>query len=131
MTPSIPEIRERTVFPNKKAVFFLCLLSCLRPGAGQVAYTIQTVAGSSFVGDGASALSAQLSDAEGLGVDRLGNVYIADSNNHRVRVVNRAGIVQTLAGSGFPGFSGDGGPAAQAQLNAPYGVTADSAGNVY
>src|SRR5580693_1015112 len=131
MTISSAETGDRTYLPNRLAVFCLCLLSFLRPGVGQVAYTIQTVAGSSSVGDGASALSAQLSDAECLAVDRQGNVYIADTNNHRVRFVNRMGIVQTLAGNGFPGFSGDGGPAAQAQLNAPYGVAADSAGNVY
>ncbi len=113
------------------SIFLLCLSIGLRPSPGQVSYTIQTLAGSSLVGDGGSALSAQLNDAEGLGLDRQGNVYIADPANHRIRVVNRAGIIQTLAGTGAPGFSGDGGPAAQAQLNAPYSVAADSAGNLY
>src|SRR5579872_1834764 len=117
--------------PNRKPLLLLYLFSVLWPCAGQVSYTIQTVAGSGLVGDGAPALSAQLSDAEGLGLDHQGNVYIADPNNHRIRIVSRAGTIQTLAGIGFPGFSGDGGPAAQAQLNAPYGVAADSAGNIY
>ena len=111
--------------------FSFCLLYYLAPAAGQTTYTIQTVAGSSLVGDGLSALSGQLSDAQGLAIDRQGNVYIADPNNHRVRRVNGAGVIQTVAGTGFPGFSGDGGPAAQARLNAPYGVAADPAGNVY
>jgi uncharacterized protein (TIGR03437 family) len=113
------------------SAFSFCLLYYLAPAAGQTTYTIQTVAGSSLVGDGLSALSGQLSDAQGLAIDRQGNVYIADPNNHRVRRVNGAGVIQTVAGTGFPGFSGDGGPAAQARLNAPYGVAADPAGNVY
>src|SRR5258708_16564989 len=107
------------------------LLCCATPAASQTTYTIQTVAGSSLVGDGQSALRAQVSDAEGLALDTLGNVFIADPANHRVRKVNAAGIIQTLAGTGFPGFSGDGGPAASARLNGPYGVAADRAGNVY
>src|SRR5579872_2472330 len=112
-------------------LFVFGVLCGAAPAAGQVTYTIQTVAGSSLVGDGQSALRAQVSDAEGLALDTLGNVYIADPANHRVRKVNAAGIIQTLAGTGFPGFSGDGGPAASARLNGPYGVAADRAGNVY
>ena len=106
-------------------------LLCAAPALSQTTYTIQTVAGSSLVGDGISALSAQLSDAEGLALDNQGNVYIADPGNHRVRQVNAAGIIQTIAGSGSPDFSGDGGPAGAARLNAPYGVAADRAGNLY
>src|SRR5260370_6123359 len=107
------------------------LLCGAPPAASQTTYTIQTVAGSSLVGDGQSALRAQVNDAEGLALDTLGNVFIADPANHRVRKVNAAGIIQTLAGTGFPGFSGDGGPAASARLNGPYGVAADRAGNGY
>src|SRR5713226_6874943 len=106
-----------------KAVWVLCLAYCATAGAGEIAYSIQTVAGSSLVGDGGSALNAQLSDAQCLAIDRLGNVYIADPSNHRVRRVNSAGTMQTVAGTGYPGFSGDGGPAAQARLDAPYGMT--------
>src|SRR5579872_1352548 len=101
------------------SISLLYLSIGLAPCRAQVSYIIQTVAGSSLVGDGALALNAQLDDAEGLGLDRQGNLYIADPASHRIRIVNRAGIVQTLAGTGSPGFSGDGGPAAQAQLNAP------------
>ncbi len=109
----------------------LSALSCFAATAGGVAYTVSTVAGSSLVGDGSTALSAQLSDAEGLALDHQGNVYISDANNHRVRKVTAAGVIQTLAGTGFPGFSGDNSPGVQAQLNSPYGVAADAAGNVY
>src|ERR1700720_2665724 len=111
--------------------FMLALLCCLEPALSQTTYTIQTVAGSSLVGDGVSALNAQLSDAEGLALDSQGNVYIADPSNHRVRKVNAAGIIQTVAGSGSPDFSGDGGLASGARLNAPYGVAVDRAGNLY
>jgi uncharacterized protein (TIGR03437 family) len=104
---------------------------CLTPALSQTTYTIQTVAGSNLVGDGVSALNAQLSDAEGLTLDTQGNVYIADPSNHRVRKVNASGMIQTVAGSGTPDFFGDGGPASAARLNAPYGVAADRAGNLY
>jgi uncharacterized protein (TIGR03437 family) len=113
------------------STFILSLLCCLAPAASQTTYTIQTVAGSSLVGDGVSALNAQLSDAEGLALDDQGNVYIADPGNHRVRKVTAAGIMQTVAGSGSPDFFGDGGSASQARLNTPYGVAADRAGNLY
>src|SRR6266568_3977830 len=114
-----------------KAVVALCLVYGLGARAGETTYSVQTVAGSNLVGDGGSALSAQLSDAQCLAVDRQGSVYIADPDNHRVRKVNSAGIIQTVAGVGYAGFSGDGGPAAQARLNAPYGLAADPAGNLY
>src|SRR5216684_3006330 len=109
----------------RRALFLICLAYCARAGAGEITYSIQTVAGSSFVGDGGSALNAQLNDAQCLAIDRSGNVYIADPANHRVRKVNTAGIVQTVAGLGLDGFSGDGGPATQARLNTPYGVAVD------
>src|SRR5437870_5123329 len=120
-----------TASSKAKAVVALCLAYCAASGAADITYSIQTVAGSSLMGDGGSALNAQLSDAQCLAIDRLGNVYIADPSNHRVRRVNSSGVIQTVAGTGYPGFSGDGGPAAQARLNAPYGVATDSAGNLY
>src|SRR5258706_2763384 len=116
---------------KRNSLFALCLVYCAAAWGGEITYSIQTVAGSSLVGDGGSALKAQLSDAQCLTIDRVGNVYIADPDNHRVRKVNTAGIIQTVAGVGFPGFSGDGGPAAQAHLNAPYGLATDPAGNLY
>jgi uncharacterized protein (TIGR03437 family) len=114
-----------------KTLILFCALYCFVAQAAEITYSIQTIAGSSLVGDGSSALNAQLSDAQGLAVDRLGAVYIADPDNHRVRKVTTAGIMQTVAGTGFPGFSGDEGPAAEARLSSPYGVAVDGAGNVY
>ena len=68
---------------------------------------------------------------EGMVVDPGGNLYIADAANHRVRKVTPTGTISTVAGNGHPGFSGDNGPAAAAQLNQPYDVAIDAAGNLY
>jgi sugar lactone lactonase YvrE len=94
---------------------------------------ITTVAGNGtfgYSGDGGPATSAEISYSNGVLVDGTGSLYIADSNNFRVRKVS-GGVITTVAGTGTPGFSGDGGPAANAQLNSPYGVAVDSLGNLY
>jgi uncharacterized protein (TIGR03437 family) len=85
-------------------------------------------AGSS--GDGLAAAGAQLNGPQGLALDSAGNLYIADTQNNRVRKVAN-GTISTVAGSGTAGFAGDGGQAGSAQLNAPFGVALDSAGNLY
>ena len=82
-------------------------------------------------GDGGMATSAQLYSPYGVAVDSNGNFYIADFNNDNIRMVNRAGIIKTLAGMGVQGSSGDGGAATNAQLYHPAGVAVDSSGNVY
>ena len=96
---------------------------------------ISTVAGSGvagFLGDGGVATAAQLSYPTGVAVDTAGNLYIADSSNHRIRKVTAAtSIITTIAGTGTPGVGGDGGPGTSAQLYEPHGVAVDSAGNVY
>jgi trimeric autotransporter adhesin len=84
-----------------------------------------------FSGDGGQAASAQLASPLGLLADSAGNLYIADTHNHRIRKVTPAGAITTVAGNGTSGFSGDGGLAASAQLSFPDGVTMDSAGNLY
>jgi hypothetical protein len=73
-------------------------------------------------GDGGPAVSAQLSSPSGVSVDAAGNLYIADTGNHRIRMVTLAGTILTIAGTGVPGYSGDGGQSFQAQLNSPVGV---------
>jgi len=93
---------------------------------------ITTVAGNGtagFSGDNGPATSAQL-DAMGVTVDSAGDLYLADTDNERIRKVSN-GVITTVAGIGTFGFSGDNGPAASAQLNGPTGVAVDSAGNVY
>ncbi len=97
----------------------------------ETAFLIDTIAGGNFLGDGLPASSAQLSDAQGVAVDLAGNLYIADPDNHRVRRVGTNGIIETVAGTGSPGFSGDNGPATKAQLNLPYGIAVDGTGTVY
>jgi uncharacterized protein (TIGR03437 family) len=98
---------------------------------------ISTVAGNGTAGgtgDGGPATSAQLfasGSISGLAMDSAGNLYIGDGNNHRVRKVNTAGIISTVAGTGAPGFSGDGGPATSATLFYPAGIAVDNAGNLY
>ena len=94
-------------------------------------YTIQTVVGSSEVGDGGPALQAAISDAEGVAIDSAGNIFLADANDHRVRKVTPDGLITTIAGDGWPGFRGDGGPASASRLNTPYGIAVDPAGNLY
>jgi uncharacterized protein (TIGR03437 family) len=98
--------------------------------AARVLYHVETVAGSSRIGDGGPPLAAQFSNIQGIAYDRLGNLYLSDTDNHRVRKVS-GGVIATIAGTGVAGFSGDGGSALNAQLNLPYGLALDSAGNVY
>jgi uncharacterized protein (TIGR03437 family) len=94
-------------------------------------YTIQTVAGSDIAAEGVPALSAVLSQTEGIAVDSIGTVYVADADNNRVRKITPDGRIQTVAGSGVAGFAGDGGPAAAALLSHPYGLALDAQGNLY
>ncbi|MFZ4515692.1 MAG: fibronectin type III domain-containing protein, partial [Acidimicrobiia bacterium] len=82
-------------------------------------------------GDGGSAVNASLVAPFGVAVDRSGNVFISDLGYNTVRRVARDGIITTIAGNGSSGFSGDGGPATSARLNAPSGLAVDSAGNIY
>jgi uncharacterized protein (TIGR03437 family) len=94
-------------------------------------YHLTTVAGSDQVGDGGQAVAAQVAQPEGIVVDPAGNLYIADAANNRVRKVTPAGVISTVAGNGHRGFSGDNGLASVAQLNQPYGLALDAAGNLY
>ena len=109
----------------------LLFLACALLAPAQIITTIAGNGASGYSGDGGPATSAQINNAVGLAVDGEGNRYIADQNNHRIRKIDRNGVITTLAGTGVAGFSGDGGPAAQAQINGPTGVCTDTAGNVY
>jgi RHS repeat-associated protein len=95
---------------------------------------ISTVAGNGtqgFSGDGGAATSARLYSPHDIAVDSSGNLYIADSYNNRIRKVSSSGIISTIAGNGTAGFSGDNGPAINAELYYPASVVVDKAGNVY
>jgi len=86
---------------------------------------------SGFAGDGGPAAKAELGDPAGLATDAAGNVYIADPTNMRIRRVTPDGIIATIAGVTKDGYSGDGGPALEAQMWSPHGVAVDASGNVY
>jgi DNA-binding beta-propeller fold protein YncE len=95
--------------------------------------TITTIAGTGFPGNGIDnqlATSTQLNSPMGVAVDSLLNVYVSDSNNHKIRKI-QAGIMSTIAGTGVPGFSGEGGLATGAQLNVPKAIALDSSNQVY
>ena len=93
---------------------------------------ISTIAGTGtagYSGDNGAATSATLFNPYGVGLDTASNVYIADTNNHRIRKVTiSTGIITTFAGTGTGSYSGDNGPATSATLNGPIGVAVDSAG---
>ncbi len=76
-----------------------------------------------FSGDGGAATSAKLDAPTGVGVDSMGDVFISDTLNNRIREVT-GGIITTAAGNGTRGFSGDKGPATSAELNTPTGAAA-------
>ncbi len=96
--------------------------------------TISTIAGSDipgYSGDGGLAIYAQFNGTYDVAVDNVGNIYLADAGNNRIRKITPDGIIHTIAGTGTAGYNGDGIPATAAQLNAPYSVTVDDTGNVY
>jgi sugar lactone lactonase YvrE len=94
---------------------------------------ITTVAGSGergFAGDDGPAIDADLSRPQGVAVDGAGNIYISDSDNHRIRKVDPSGVITTIAGTGEPGYSGDGGPAIDAMIVDPYMLVVDGTGSL-
>jgi len=112
-------------------VAWLCAVSAFAQGI------ITTAAGNGsrgFAGDGGPAVTAPLDMKPftgGVAADAAGNVYIADTGNHRVRKINTNGIISTVAGNGLAQFSGDGGPATNASLFAPTGLGVDARSNLY
>lgn len=84
-----------------------------------------------FSGDGGPAGRAQLNEPRGLALDPTGSLYIADAANHCVRQVTPEGMITTVAGTGTPGFSGDGGRASMARLDRPMHLTVDGQGSLF
>ena len=132
------------VVAESNQAWFICETSGTYFGQPMTAGGIYTVAGDGtlgYSGDGGPATSAELNYPVGVTVDAAGNLVIADYGNSRVRVVAArsgtfygqamtAGGIYTVAGDGTRGYSGDGGPAASAELDGPVGVTVDAAGNL-
>jgi len=95
--------------------------------------TISTIAGNGtagYTGDGGQATAAELTQPQGIAIDGSGNIYIADVVRNVIRMVNPSGIISTFAGTGSPGFSGDGGQATAAELDLPSDVAIDNIGNL-
>ena len=95
---------------------------------------ITTIAGTGtagYNGDSIPAIAAEISGIAGTATDKYGNVYFSDGDNNRVRKINSAGIITTVAGTGLYLYNGDNIPAIAANINTPYGVTVDRNGNIY
>jgi sugar lactone lactonase YvrE len=95
---------------------------------------ITTVAGNgkgAYSGDGGLATAASINFPGAVTIDRMNNIYIADSYNGRIRMVNNKGIITTIAGNGKTGYSGDNDLATLAEFNNPVGISIDTAGNLY
>ncbi len=110
-----------------------CLIAAA-PAQDPGTYTISTIAGTGVAGsdgDGGPAISAQLNYPAALFLRSNGDLYIGDTQNYWVRVLNSAGTISTVAGSDTYGFYGEGIAATMAQLHSPYAVTVDADGNFY
>lgn len=95
---------------------------------------ITTIAGTGtagFSGDGGAATAAQFSRPYALAIDGSGNIYVSDFSNNRIRKINSAGIITTIAGTGTGSYTGDGGAATAATIKMPSGINLDGAGNIY
>ena len=98
------------------------------------AQIITTVAGNgtgAYAGDGGAATASEINYPTGVALDVIGNLYIADYGNNRIRMVNTIGTISTFVGNGSAGYSGDGGQATVAELNHPNGMAIDASGNLY
>ena len=99
-------------------------------GFGKI-YTIGGNGDPGFYGDGGNAVIARLNLPTGVALDYLGNIYVADMGNQRIRKINQYGKISTVAGNGTPGYNGDNIPAWSASLNSPQSVGVDPSNNVY
>ncbi len=134
-----PATAAHLYFPNTLAFdqagnMYICDQSNERIRKVNTSGVITTFAGNGTAGfvDNVPATNAEFGNPTGVAVDKAGNVYISDNNNHCIRKVDATtGIIKTVAGNGFAGYSGDGGPATSAQLNHPYDVAVDGSGSLY
>lgn len=122
-------------FDNRGNLFITDLLNQVVREIYSADGTIQTVAGNNsagYFGDNGVATDAQLNNPFGVAVNAAGDIFISDSNNNRVRVVNHAtGNIATYAGTGYNIYGGDSGPAVNASISRPQGLAVDASGNLY
>ncbi|GAB3997844.1 hypothetical protein GCM10028807_43950 [Spirosoma daeguense] len=111
-------------YPNGQKDSVIVLVEFVTP-------IISTVAGPTNIGDNGPATLATLNDPEAVAVDAAGNTYITEGVANRIRKISPDGIITTLAGTGKPGFSGDGGPATAALINYPTSIAVDASGTIY
>jgi hypothetical protein len=115
--------------------YITLLLALLFAGKYMHAQMIVTIAGngsSGYAGDSGPATSAQVDQVVGIATDLTGNLYVGDYLNHRLRKVSTSGLITTIAGTGVPTVSGDGGPASAATIgNIALKVATDTSGNIY
>lgn len=114
----------------KKLITLLALGFCLN-GKAQIITTVAGNGTAGFSGDSGQCITAELNYPRGVTFDGAGNLYIADYFNQRIRKINTAGVITTVAGNGNYGFSGDGGQATATELHAPSDVKFDAVGNMY
>lgn len=102
------------------------------PAVGTWSIIAGGIAPLGYSGDGGPAVDAGLNMIGGkMALDRFNNFYIADAANHRIRKINAAGIITTIAGTGVKGHLGDGGPALSALIDSPMAIAVDRLGNIY
>ena len=137
LRPSVPgaeSARRAALVAFSLGALFVCLPLLTATAWAQqsrTSYTrIDTFAGLRVERAGL-ATKTDLNYPRGVAVDGAGNVYIADALNQRIWKVDSSGRITTVAGTGIRGFSGDGGPAVQAQFDYPYDLALDGAGNLY
>src|ERR1700758_2907306 len=114
-----------------KKLLLLLLIICIGQIHGQIITTIAGNGTGAYSGDGGQATIAELYRPIGVTFDMIGNLYISDESNNRIRLINSSGVINTIAGNGTAGFSGDGGQATAAELFFPADVTFDKTGNMY
>lgn len=114
----------------KKLPYLFLFLLCCGACYGQI---ITTIAGcdDTALGDGGPALNAYLEGPYAIAFDRANNLYVTDGYHYRIRKINTAGIIITIAGTGTSGYNGDHMPATDAQISRPVGIICDEAGNLY
>jgi hypothetical protein len=103
----------------------------VKPSYNGFMTTIAGTGGSGYWGDGGPATAAGFKGIIDVAVDKTGSIYIADADDHRIRKIDKGGIITTIAGTGIAGYNGDGIAATSAMLNSPHAVKVDDSGNVY